>query len=173
MLKTSRKINIFCWSILAFMTIKVIAMLILVDAYNIWLFFSVQTDLIFIMIVFVYSLCKIKGISTRFRIQINKCYMFMHFISVVMLTLTWFSDFAFYLLESKIYTGSEEEWESLSNCKQIKWHEIMYWKAICDMIPTEFVLDLVVLYLILIFAKDSLTSASERKHKSEVINSIA
>ena len=49
----------------------------------------------------------------------------------------------------------------------------MYWKALCDMIPTEFVLDLVVLCLIMIFAKDSVTSASEHQHNSEVINSIA
>ena len=36
----------------------------------------------------------------------------------------------------------------------IKWHHIMYIKAIVDMIPTEFVLDVVVLYLIVQFAKD-------------------
>ena len=116
MLKTSRKINIFCGAILIFMTIKAAAMLIFVDDYNIWFFFSLQTDLLFILVVFVYSLCKIKGISKRFRIEINKCYMFMHFISVVMLLMTWIFDFVFYLIESKIYTGSLAEWEALSNC---------------------------------------------------------
>ena len=102
--------------ILIFMTIKASAMLIFVHDYNIWFFFSLQTDLVFIMVIFVYSLCKIKGISKRFRIKINKCYMFMHFISVVLLTATWTSDFTYYLVESKIYTGNEHQWESLSNC---------------------------------------------------------
>ena len=49
----------------------------------------------------------------------------------------------------------------------------MYGKAIVDMVPTEFVLDLVVLCLVMIFAKDSIKSASDKNHNSDVINSIA
>ena len=50
----------------------------------------------------------------------------------------------------------------------------MYWKAITDMLPTEFILDLVVLYLVVVFAKDSISpSSDESKRKSDAINSIA
>ena len=114
MLKKSNNIQNFAGIIIVFMTIKVILMLLLVDEYNIWMFFSVQTDLIFIVIIFVYSLCKIKQISNTFHIKINKCYMLLHFISVILLIMTWSTDFAFYMFQQKIYGG--KDWDDLSDC---------------------------------------------------------
>ena len=56
----------------------------------------------------------------------------------------------------------------------IKWHHIMYIKAIVDMVPTEFVLDVVVLYLVVQFAKDVVQAESGvGPYKNGAIRSIA
>ena len=49
----------------------------------------------------------------------------------------------------------------------------MYAKAICDMIPSEFLLDCIVLYLVIQFAKDSLVGESNGPYKNGAVNSIA
>ena len=79
--------------------------------------------------------------------------MFMHFFSILLLALTWVWDLVFYTLQLEIYDGSD--WEKLDYCSRKEWHHVMFWKAILDCVPTEFILDLVVLYLIIVFAKDT------------------
>lgn len=87
---------IFGAGFIFFMTIKVVLLVIFVNEYNIWFFLSLQIDLIFIAGVFLYSLIKIRHIAKKFRININKCYMLMHFFSIILLLITWILDLAFY-----------------------------------------------------------------------------
>ena len=99
MQRGSRKIMIFGGVVLLVMTLKAILLLVFVRKYNYWLFFSIQLDLIIIVSVFIYSLCKIMKIAKKHSIEIYKCYLYMHFVSVIFLFLTWSSDFTFYVLQ--------------------------------------------------------------------------
>ena len=51
----------------------------------------------------------------------------------------------------------------------------MRWKAIVDMVPTEFCLDMVVLYLVIQFARDILEAENggAGSHRNGAIRSIA
>ena len=110
-------------------------------------------DLGIIVTVFVYSLCKIISIAQKNNIDIYRCYIFMHFASIILLTLTWTTAFYYYARQQSICKGNCDDpstnWTNLDNCDKIDVHHLLEWKAISDMIPTEFCLDLIVSYLIL------------------------
>ena len=97
MLRGGRRIQIFGGVVLFTMTVKSVLLLILVDKYDYWFFINLQIDLLLIVSVFVYSLCKIMKIARKYSIKIYKCYLFMHFISILFLILTWTIDFFFYV----------------------------------------------------------------------------
>ena len=105
-----------------------------------------------IIVVFIYSLCKIMKVANKNSIEIYRCYLFIHFVSITLLMLTWGFDFFYYVRQQSICRGNCDYppiWEQVDNCGRIQWHHLMEWKAIFDMIPTEFSLDLGVLYLII------------------------
>ena len=94
--RKSNMITFFALAVIIFMTIKTILIIILIDQYNYWFFINLMIDLGIIVIVFVYSLCKIISIAKQNNIDIYRCYLFMHFASIILLTLTWTTAFYYY-----------------------------------------------------------------------------
>ena len=97
MIRKTERINIFALAIIVWMTAKTVLMIIFVEEYNYWFFINLSLDLIVIVVVFIYSLCKIIRVAKQHNIDIYKCYLFMHFASIILLTLTWGTDFFYYI----------------------------------------------------------------------------
>ena len=96
MLRKSNMITHFALAVIVLMTIKTVLMVVFFNLYNYWFFVNLMIDLAIIVTVFVYSLCKIIFIAKKNNIDIYRCYLFMHFACVILLTLTWTTDFYYY-----------------------------------------------------------------------------
>ena len=113
MIHGSSKIRILGAVVLLVMTLKMFLLLIFVRKYDYWLFASIQLDLITIVSVFIYSLCKIMTIAKKHSIEIYKCYLYMHFFGILLVFLNWSSDFTFYVMQEKTYAG--RTWEEMQD----------------------------------------------------------
>ena len=106
MLRKSSNINIFALAIIMLMTAKTVLLLIFVHQYDYWFFINLMVDQVIIIVVFIYSLCKIMKVANKNSIEIYRCYLYIHFLSITLLMLTWGFDFFYYVRQQSICQGN-------------------------------------------------------------------
>ena len=148
---------IFQWCIIFLQTVKVVVELFIEETYDIRLLISILIVDLSLSFVFMFALCKISGIAKKHGIELNSCYMIMHFIFIWILVINWAGDSIFFYNANKYDIHEESQWVELSACERITVNRILYWKAVFDCIPSEFLLDLIVLILVRRFAMDCST----------------
>ena len=96
MKKVSKRINIFQWTFILLLFVKMIIYLTVEEKYGIHLLLSIYFDNLCLAVVFTFALCKIKSLAKKFEMDINICYMILHFTCVVVLIFSWVGDSILY-----------------------------------------------------------------------------
>ena len=100
--KRDKKIDIFCYIVFALFTIQFSFLLITEEVYDRSYFINVQGDLLIINGMFLFTLFKFRSVSKKHHISINKRFMCLHLILLVLLIISFAWKFVFYNLSYKL-----------------------------------------------------------------------
>ena len=84
--------------------------------YSLRLLFSIIAVEVAMSAVFMFAICKIKGVSNKHSIEIHNCYMVMHFVFISILILQWIGDSIFFEMAYKYEHLVDGNWDAMTGC---------------------------------------------------------